>query len=150
MTEPIVRRAIETDVCAVHKLQVDWADQNITYGFVPASEDELRLALGPLFFVAEISGKIVGFIYGRKLVSKGMTIIPEGKTYLNIDDLYVDPDYQNRGIGHLLLHQLCASAKRAELKQAVVYSATKGIHRILNFYEDCGFQSWHIQMFKEL
>lgn len=107
-------------------------------------------ALGPYLLVAESDGEVVGFISGSIHSSEGMAVIPEGESYLEIDDLYVSPEFRRRGVGSGLITQILGRAKERGVAYALLYSASKDIRSILRFYERHGFQSWYVQMFREL
>lgn len=147
-----IRRAAESDIPAILALQQQWSDEAITYGYQPSTEEQLRAALGPHFFVAEAQGQVVGpvigYITGSVGISPGLTILPEGHAYLAIDDLYVLPEWRSQGVGHSLLDASIASAEQAGVQAAMLFTATKDVHRILRFYEQNGFQSWGVQLFK--
>ncbi|MBW1972235.1 MAG: GNAT family N-acetyltransferase [Deltaproteobacteria bacterium] len=59
--------------------------------------------------VAEIDGKVVGFILGD--VSGWEFGVPDNIGW--IDTIGVDPDYQNRGIGRLLFNELIKNLNEA-------------------------------------
>jgi GNAT superfamily N-acetyltransferase len=143
-----IRLATESDVPAVLVLQQQWSAEDITYGYQPSTEEQLRSALGPYFFVGEVEGKLIGFVSGTMLISHGLAVLPAGQAYLNIDDLYVASEWRNQGIGHVLVDRIITSAEQAGLQAAMVFTATKDIHRILRFYEQNAFQSWGVQLFR--
>ena len=62
--------------------------------------------------VAEIDGKVVGFIMGE--VYFGEFGIPE--TSATIDTLGVHPEYQNRGVAHDLMDQFLTNMKAVGVK----------------------------------
>ncbi len=146
----MIRQATEADVLSIHRLQTEWADEAITYGFIPADPDKIKAALGPYFLVAEVNGNVVGFVSGASSVSNGMAVIPQGDSYLEIDDLYVALSFRGQKIGSMLVDQLLAIAAGNGISRALVYSASRDIHTVLRFYESHGFKSWYIQMFREL
>ncbi len=89
-------------------------------------------------------------VSGTVRISEGLAVVPAGQSYLEVNDLYVCPGIRGRDIGSRLLEQVLATAKAAGVTKAMVYSATKDIHRILAFYEGHGFSSWCVQMYREL
>jgi len=145
-----IRLATEDDVPAVLAFQQQWTEEQITYGYQPSTEEQIRTALGPYFYVAEVKGELVGFVSGAVGISPGLAVMPEGQAYLSIDDLYVVPEWRSQGVGHLLVDAITACAQKAGLQAAMVYTSTKDVHRILRFYEQNGFQSWFVQLFRPL
>lgn len=145
-----IRECAEGDVAAVTGLQVAWADENITYGYTASDESAIREAMGPLFLVAERRGKIMGYAIAALRASPGLAVLSGGETFVEIDDIYVAAGERGLGIGKELLAQTLARAKERGATMAMVYSATKDIRKITRFYTRQGFETWYVQMFKEL
>ena len=147
MTEPLIRLAEARDVDEVARLQARWAEEDITYGQTPASPQEIAGKLGPFFYVTLQGSRISGFVYGSERVSEGLAVIPEGKRYLEIDELYVQPEFRNRGLGGTLMETLLRAARDRGIERFKVYSAAKEFDRILAFYRRHGFRPWYAEMF---
>ena len=148
--EPVIRPAAPRDAHAIHRLQVDCAAEDISYGYRPAGEAEIRAALGPYFVVADLHDRVIGFARAAVRVSAGMAVVPKGKEYLQLDDLYVATDHRSMGAGCKLIDFLLMTAKLAGIEYALACSAAKDVHGSLQFYQACGFRSWYIQLFKTL
>ncbi|MHB0935384.1 MAG: GNAT family N-acetyltransferase [Armatimonadota bacterium] len=144
----IVRDAVRDDMDVVHTLCAAWEGEEITYGLTATPVEALEAQLGPYFLVAEAEGEIVGYVTGSVHASEGMAVIPAGAAYLEIDELYVIPPRRSQGIGRELLDTVLARAEAAGLEYQLVYSATKDLRRVLHFYEQSGFQSWCIQLYR--
>ncbi|WP_369125268.1 GNAT family N-acetyltransferase [Alicyclobacillus fastidiosus] len=108
---------------------------------------DLLPKLDGYFFVADKDGQIVGYIFATTHVSEG-TAVPQGKKFLEIDEVYVHPDYRTDGIGHKLVDHLLAEARSHGITRSVVYSASKQWDKIVGFYEKHGFKMWFVQMYK--
>jgi GNAT superfamily N-acetyltransferase len=76
--------------------------------------------------------------------------MPDGQTYLEIDDLYVCPEFRAQGIGRRLLDKILREARARSIRKAFIYSSTKDLFRAMRFYESAGFQPWFARMFCEL
>lgn len=146
----IIRECVASDIESVCKLQQRWFDEGIVHGWVPSPPDKLLAALGSHFLVAEQGENLIGFIVGTVKTSAGLAVIPHGESYIEIDDIYVEPESRSENVGSALVERLLLHAKEAGARHALVYSATKDIRRILAFYEKHGFKSWNIQMFMQL
>src|SRR5882757_2149827 len=148
---PVISYATANDIDAVSALQLDWAAEGITRGFVPDDPDDLRSALGRLFLVARIGGGIAGFIRGRERVSDDATgtVVPGNKRYLDVDDIYVAAGWRNRGIGGQLLDALLQNARASGIDHFQVYSSSKDTDRILGFYRKHGFDAWFVRLFRD-
>ena len=148
--EILIRQATESDVQSTSLLQRQWVEEGNVHGLTPESHEQIKAALGPYFLIAEVNDEIVGFIPGSTNCSEGTAVIPEGESYLEIDNLYILPEYRRHSIGSGLIIHLLAEAKRQGVAYALIYSAAKDIHNILRFYEKHDFQSWYVQMFRKL
>jgi GNAT superfamily N-acetyltransferase len=87
-------------------------------------------------FVAAAGDRTVGFISGE-LRQGSPTFLP--KTWASVDDVFVEPEYRNRGMGHALLQsvQTWAQEKGADGISLQVAAANS---RGRKFYEDLGFR----------
>jgi ribosomal protein S18 acetylase RimI-like enzyme len=148
--EILIRQAAESDVESVSRLQHQWAEEGGVYGFVPESREQIEGILGPYFLVAEVDEEIVGFVSGSVCISEDKAVIPKGASYVEIDNLYVLPEFRGQGVGSRLISRVLAEAKDQGVAYALVYSAAKDIHSILRFYKRHDFRSWYVQMFREL
>ena len=150
MNQNFIRQAAESDVQSISRLQQQWFEEGSVYGFVPESCEQVIAALGAYLLVAEANDEIIGFISGAIHRSEGTAVIPGGESYLEVESLYVSPEFRGRGVGSDLITQLLARAKEQGVAYAVLYSATKDIRGVLRFYERHGFQGWYVQMFRKL
>ena len=148
MDDILIRKCTLRDIDVIHQLEKQWAEEDITYGQEPNPVEKLMDKLGEYFLVADVDNGVVGFICGSMHVSEGLAVIPEGQGYLEIDDIYVRPEYRSQGVGGLLLESLLEIAKQQSIKRFSVYTATKNIDKIYNFYRSHGFQSWFIRLFQ--
>lgn len=146
----LIRPAIKTDAPLISRLQHKWFEEENVYGFVPENQEQIEASLDS-YLIAEVGGAgVVGFISSWVRVSDGMAVIPAGESYLEIDNLFVLPEFRNQGIGSDLIARRLDQAKQQGVNYALVYSASKNILDVLKFYERHNFQSWYIQMFQKL
>lgn len=143
-----IRKCEQKDIDNVLKLQVQWKNEDITYGFVPGSMEYLMDKLGEYFFVAEEDNEIVGFVYGTIHDAKEMAIFSDGQKYIEIDDIYICSGHRGNGAGSALLKTILETAKANNIEKSYIYSATKDIDSIVGFYREHGYKSWCIQMYK--
>jgi ribosomal protein S18 acetylase RimI-like enzyme len=142
-----IRECRRDDLPSVVRLQRRWERDRITHGFVAATERQLRSSLGSFFLVAERGGSLIGFIVGSRHRSKGLAVLPKRREYLEIDDVYVTPQFRSSGTGGQLLRRLKRIARQKGIRHFLLYSATKDIDRILHFYRKHGFKPWYVQMY---
>jgi ribosomal protein S18 acetylase RimI-like enzyme len=143
-----VRKANETDLSYVAKLSEIWVSECITYGLGANTEELLRNNIGDYFWVAEINSEIVGYITGSVHESDGLAVIEQGEQYLEVDEVYVHPEYRSENIGHMMVDKLLEAAESNGITRSIVYSATKQWRKIIGFYEKHGFKMWFVQMYR--
>ncbi|WP_164545580.1 GNAT family N-acetyltransferase [Paenibacillus albus] len=143
-----IRRAAENDLTAVARLSEIWTSENITHGLGANNEELLRGYIGEYFWVAELDSEIVGYITGTVHESDGLAVIEKGEQYLEIDEVYVLPEYRSMKLGHLLVDTILQTSEENGITRSVVYSASKQWQQIVGFYEKHGFKMWFVQMYR--
>ena len=93
-----------------------------------AEHDELTPIL-----VAELEGKVAGFAYLTYMSAKS------GWRFTREDTIYIDPSFQGRGIGKLLLASLLAEARRIGVR-LVVASITSTNEVSIALHRQAGFE----------
>ncbi len=147
----LIRECTREDLDAILQLDREWHQEDIAYDFAFVSRESFIHELErdpPYFLVAEMDGHIVGYINGSVHVSTALPVIPEGDTYLEIDNLYIKQAFRSRDIGGELIDRLCEMAERRGIQRFVVSSDSKDMDQVLNFYRRHGFKPWYIQLFK--
>jgi GNAT superfamily N-acetyltransferase len=151
MLGAVVRPAGMLDVGPVCDLAREWVAGNETIGLSAPSEATLTAVVGQCFFVAERGAILVGFLWGQvKTDTSHAAVVPAGHAYLEIEDLYVTPEWRSSGIGRELVETAAAWARRTGVRFMVAYSSTRAVDRVLRFYRTCGFESWSVQVFRDL
>lgn len=100
------------------------------------------------FLVAEKNSQIIGYVNGSVLVNEKVEVLPKEETYLEIENIYVRPEFRNHHVGGALIEQLLATAEQNGIKRFVVSTVTKDMDRILRFYRRYGFEPWFVELFK--
>jgi ribosomal protein S18 acetylase RimI-like enzyme len=152
MEQVRIRPCTPNDIDAVIGLERQWEQEEIAYGdFNPLSRGTYVgiLERFPAYFlVAEHGGQLVGYIHASVQRDNPVEIIPAHEPYVAIEDIYVQPDYRDRGIGGTLLERLFAVAQQEGIERFIVGTLSKETDSILKFYRSHGFTPWHIQFFK--
>jgi GNAT superfamily N-acetyltransferase len=143
-----VRNAMDNDLIKVVKLSELWVSESITYGLGANTEELLRKYIGDYFWMAEVDSNVVGYINGTVHESDGLAVIEEGECYLEVDEVYVHPDYRSDNIRHAMVDKLLQTAESNGVTRAIVYSASKQWQKIIGFYEKHGFKMWFVQMYR--
>ncbi len=113
-----------------------------SYEIEPPSEAEMasRMAViregGYPYVVAEIDGQVAGYAYASAFRSR------PAYRFMTEDSIYLDPEFQGRGIGKALLARLIDECEAAGFRQMVAviggaHPASIALHRAAGF-ADCG------------
>src|SRR5437764_1073108 len=119
----LIRQAVQADLeilCELHRL---WFEEDSFHGLAPAGQEQVEMALGPYFLIAQTEAQVAGFISGSVHVSETTAVMPAGGSYLEIDNLYVRPQFRRQGIGTDLLERLLAAGKASGLTHALLNSS---------------------------
>ncbi|MGI6768587.1 MAG: GNAT family N-acetyltransferase [Bacilli bacterium] len=145
----IIRKANKEDILQVVELTKEWEKENITYGFVADTYEEL---LDYTCFVAVKEEKVIGFIFGKIYNSKNMgSIMPEGTPYFEVEEVYVKAGYRSLGFGSKLFLHLEEYLKSQAVYRIVLSTATKDYEKALHFYVNkLNMNVWSIRFFKNL
>lgn len=151
MENVLIRECIPQDIDEILRLDKQWDQENIAYEFIYVSREEFIADLEhfqPYFLVAESDEGIVGYINGSVHLSQGLAVIPEQERYLEIENIYVKPDFRNRHLGGKLMDRLLEVAEQNGIQRFLVATDSKDMDKVLNFYRRHGFTPWSVQMFK--
>jgi ribosomal protein S18 acetylase RimI-like enzyme len=147
-----IRPCTPNDIDGVIVLERQWELEDIAYGdFNPMSREAYVSILERFpeyFLVAESDGQLVGYIHASVQRNKPVEVIPTQEPYVEIEDIYVQPDVRDRDIGGALLERLFELARQEGIQRFIVGTLSKDTDRILRFYRSHGFTPWRIQFFK--
>ena len=136
---------------AVANLQRQWQTEDITYGFVADTEDEILAYDKDYFYVAFDRETIVGYVIGEAKTNDKdnyMNVFPMNAEYLQVNDLYIAPVYRSKSIGAELLKIVEEKAKGNGIEHIFLSSATIDAEAVRRFYEKSGFKIWTTTFFK--
>ncbi len=152
MKQVDIRACTPADIDGVIALERQWEQEEIAYGdFNPMSREDYLAILErfPAYFlVAESAKQLVGYIHASTDHAQRVAVIPESEPYVEIEDIYVRPDFRDHDIGGELLEQVFAIAQQEGIERFTVGTMSKETDRILKFYRSHGFTPWRMQFFK--
>ena len=140
----------EQDLSAVVSLQREWFQENITFGIVPESPDEILRYQNDYFFVALDGDEIIGYTTAEVIQENVYNIFPQGARFLQVNDLYVKASYRSRHIGEELLSLAEHQAQENGLQHIFISSAAKDAAVVRNFYTRNGYGIWTTTFYKRM
>lgn len=143
----IIRPGRREDVEEAARLWMRSAEEHTEhdqiYATAPGAERVMRRFLADLtasshtfLFVAESGGQTVGFISGE--LREGSPTFRQ-RTWASVDDVFVEPESRNLGIGRALLQSVEAWAKERGANGISLQVAAAN-RRGRKFYEELGFR----------
>lgn len=151
MKNVLIRECTHQDIESIFQLDHLWDEENVAYVFTYGTREEFIAdfeRFQKYFLVAESDGQIVGYVNGSVLVNEKVAVLPEQETYLEIENIYVMPEFRNIYVGGDLIEKLLDVAEQNGIKRFVVSTVTKDMDRILKFYRRHGFKPWYVELFK--
>jgi ribosomal protein S18 acetylase RimI-like enzyme len=142
-----IRPGRKEDAAEAARLWMQSADEHTAhdraYKTSPDAEKTMRRFLADVansgysfLFVAVTEGRTVGFISGE-LRQGSPTFLP--KTWASVDDVFVEPEHRNRGMGRALLRSVRAWAQERDADGISLQVAAANA-RGRKFYEELGFR----------
>lgn len=127
---------LKQKVAALFMRQISMYDGEDTHQRVMSGIDQV-LADGSLSKIIIVEEK--GDVLGMALVNIGISLRAGGK-YIWLNELYVNDDYQNQGIGRQLLLHIIYWAENEqiqsiELETGISNAVTKHLYNSLGFYD---------------
>ena len=140
LTEEVMQKLIE--------LSEDWEAENSCHGYRKNERSDIE---GNRIFITEKDGKIIGYLFGHKEVSeKASSVMPQGTSFFEVEELYVVPEYRSRGLGKRLF-DYAEQAVSGEVDYIMLSTATKNWKAILHFYlDECDMEFWNARLYKKL
>jgi ribosomal protein S18 acetylase RimI-like enzyme len=129
MEHVLIRAMSRADVDAVLQLDREWEQEDIAHGdFNQISREALIANLErfqPYFLVAERDGAIVGYINASVQLDKRVEVLPEREPYVEIENIYVKPNFRNQDVGGKLIERLFEIAEQHGIQRFLVSSVSK-------------------------
>jgi ribosomal protein S18 acetylase RimI-like enzyme len=151
MKNVLLRECTFQDIDNIFQLDQLWEEENVSYVFTQVSREDFLAEFERFqkyFLVAESDGRIVGYINGSVRNNEKLEVLPKQEAYLEIENIYVKPEFRNMHVGGDLVEKLLEIAGQNGIKHFFVSTVTRDMDGILNFYRGHGFKPWHMELFK--
>lgn len=129
-------------------LSKDWEAEQSCYGYRANQREDIE---GNRIFLARDQGQTVGYLFGKRFQSENMkSIMPEGSTCFEVEEVYVIPSRRSTGIGKALF-EFAADAVQGEAEYITLSTATKNWKAIFHFYlDELDMTFWSARLFKRI
>jgi len=126
-----------------------WEAENSTHGYRTNDRNDID---GNRIFLAERNGEVLGYLFGHKTsAERTNSIMEEGTSFFEIEELYVTPEHRSEGIGKKLFSFAEQTVQADGISYLMLSTATKECKRILHFYlDELGMDFWNARLFKKL
>ena len=139
LTEDILQELI--------RLSEDWAAENCCHGYRKNERADIE---GNRIFLARMGETVAGYLFGHAEKSeKATSVMPEGTPVFEVEEIYVRPEFRNKGIGKELFRE-AEKAVAGEAEYIMLSTATKNWKAILHFYlDELDMSFWNTRLFKK-
>ena len=129
-------------------LSKDWEAEQSCYGYRKNDRSDIE---GNRIFMAKDQGTIIGYLFGhREQAKQSSSIMPDGTSFFEVEELYVVPAHRSKGIGTRLF-QFVEEAVAAEAKYIMLSTATKNWKAIFHFYlDELDMTFWSARLYKRI
>lgn len=125
-----------------------WAEENITYGYLANGQRELE---GYRCWVAEVDGAVVGYAAGQmETADRDSSIQRAGEPWFELEELYVERAFRNRGLGGRLLDHVEAALRGEGVKRLMLTGANRDQGSLARFYLRRGMTMYSFRAFLDL
>lgn len=138
-------------VKAVANLQQMWESEAITFGFCADDEEDVLNYDKEYFYIALDGETVIGYASAEEKTNSNdnyMNVFSMNEAYVQVNDLYISPDYRSKNIGAELLKMIEEKAEKNGIKHIFLSSATMDSASVRRFYENNGFKIWTTTFFK--
>ena len=126
----------------------DWEAEKSCYGYRANQREDIE---GNRIFLAREQGRTVGYLFGKRFQSENMrSIMPEGSSCFEVEEIYVIPPRRSTGIGKALF-EFASDAVQEEAEYITLSTATKNWKAIFHFYlDELDMTFWSARLFKRI
>lgn len=127
-------------------MSIDWEKEDSCHGYRRNQKEDIQ---GNRIFLAKDGDEILGYLFGYgEVQEKHSSVIEEGKKCFEVMEIYVKPNYRDKGVGRKLFEYM---EEKVDVDYLTLSTATKNYRAILRFYiEYLGLDFWSARLFKKM
>ena len=143
-----IRVATKAELNEVSALSFEFQNEGTCYGLIGDTPDHYTMDV----YIALVDNKIVGYAYGTFYdAERDNSFFKKGEKVFSFDEIYVNRNYRNLGIGTKLFRAVEAYAKEKGASKIDLATATKDYKKALNFYINMmGLEYWSARLVKDI
>jgi len=134
----------------IAQLQQQWAAEQLTYGLVAGTPEQIAEGLTPYCYVLKDAQRIIGYLMAEVRHDNAYCVFPKGASFVEVNDLFISKDHRSRGLGKALLRQCENDARQNGIQHMLLSSATKDAEAVRHYYTSNDYTIWTTQFFKSL
>ena len=136
-----IRLADKNELKSVVKLSKQFEAEGCCNGIVADNEEYLK---NKIVAICKIQGDIVGYVYGEVLTQqKNVSYSKQGEKYFELDEIYIVPNFRNKGIGRQMFEFVENYAKQNFCKSLRLNAVSKNYQSLLKFYIEYMQMNFH-------
>lgn len=129
-------------------LSAAWEEENSCHGYRRNQKEDIE---GRRVFTAEKDDELIGYLFGvYEVFPHTASILLEGTPVFELEELFVRPEFRNRGVGKQLF-EYAESAVKDNAEYLMLSTAAKNWKAILHFYlDELGMEFWNARLYKKI
>ena len=106
---------------------------------------------GNRIFLATSNNEIIGYIFGHcEKSDKATSIMPDGTSFFEVEEVYVCPAHRSQGVGRALF-SYAEQTVDSDAEYIMLSTATKNWKAIFRFYlDELDMEFWSARLYKRI
>lgn len=130
-------------------LSAEWEQEQNCYGYRKNEKSDLD---GRRIYTVQNNSEIIGYAFGKICTAeKDSSIMQQGTTYFELEELFVRQNFRSLGIGKQLFETIESVLKKESISYILLSTSTKNYKAIMHFYlDEIGMEFWSARLFKKI